>query len=66
MLVDHAPDGIFIANAHSRYQEVNVAECEMLGYSREEILGMSVTDVLPLTALHGWQARWLACEAEAQ
>ena len=32
-LVDHAPDGIFIADADGRYLEVNAAWCEMLGYS---------------------------------
>ena len=45
-LVDHAPDGIFIADAHGRYLEVNAAWCEMLGYSHDEILGMMVSDVL--------------------
>jgi PAS domain S-box-containing protein len=44
--IDHAPDGIFIANAHGQYQEVNAAGCEMLGYSREELLGMAIPDVL--------------------
>jgi PAS domain S-box-containing protein len=45
-LVEHAPDGIFIADAHGRYQEVNAAGCEMLKYSREELLTMSIVDVL--------------------
>ena len=45
-LVDEATDGIFIADADGRYQDVNPAGCEMLGYSREEILGMSMVDVL--------------------
>jgi PAS domain S-box-containing protein len=46
MLVEHAPDGIFIADAQGHYLEVNAAGCEMLGYSREEILGLSITDVV--------------------
>ena len=46
MLVDHAPDGIFITDAHGRYLEVNAAWCEMLGYSHGEILGMMISDVL--------------------
>jgi len=45
-LVEHAPDGIFIASAHGRYLEVNAAGCEMLGYTRAEILGLSLTDVV--------------------
>jgi PAS domain S-box-containing protein len=46
VLVDHAPDGIFIADSHGRYEEVNAAGCSMLGYSREELLAMAIPDVL--------------------
>ena len=46
MLVDQAPDGIFIADHEGHYQDVNAAGCTMLGYSREEILRMSFVDVL--------------------
>jgi PAS domain S-box-containing protein len=46
ILVDHAADGIFIADAQGRYVDVNPAGCEMLGYSRDEILRMSMPDVL--------------------
>jgi PAS domain-containing protein len=37
-LVEHATDGIFIAGADGRYQDVNPAGCAMLGYSRDELL----------------------------
>jgi PAS domain S-box-containing protein len=46
MLVEDAPDGIFITDAGGRYQDVNPAGWEMLGYSHDEILAMSITDVL--------------------
>ena len=45
-LVDQAPDGIFIADHQGRYQDVNRVGCMMLGYSREEILGMSMVDII--------------------
>ena len=45
-LVDHATDGIFIADPSGRYQDVNPAGCAMLGYSRDELLALSIPDML--------------------
>lgn len=48
LLVEEAADGIFLADASGRYIDVNRAGCEMLGYTREEILARSVGElVLP-------------------
>jgi PAS domain S-box-containing protein/putative nucleotidyltransferase with HDIG domain len=41
-----AADGIFIADASGHYIEVNPRGCEMLGYTREEILKLSMSDLL--------------------
>ncbi len=46
-LVEHASDGIFIADALGRYIDVNSSGCAMLGYSREEIQGMRLNDLIP-------------------
>ena len=46
LLVEQAVDGIFIADAMGRYIDVNAAGCAMLGYSREEILCLSIPDVI--------------------
>lgn len=46
-LVEQASDGIFIADLEGRYTAVNEAGCRMLGYSREELLGMRITDLIP-------------------
>jgi PAS domain S-box-containing protein len=46
-LVEQAPDGIFVADLHGRYTDVNGAGCRMLGYAREDIVGTSITDLLP-------------------
>jgi len=45
-LVEQASDGIFIADAQGRYLDVNSAGAEMLGYTREEILQLTVADVV--------------------
>src|SRR3954466_375707 len=46
-LLQQAPDGIFVADLEGRYTDVNRAGCEMLGYSREEILGKTILDLIP-------------------
>ncbi len=45
-LVEQASDGIFIADAQGKYLDVNSAGAEMLGYTRDEILQLSVADVV--------------------
>jgi PAS domain S-box-containing protein len=46
-LIQHAPDGIFVADLDGRYTDVNRAGCEMLGYAREEIVGKTIVDLIP-------------------
>ena len=45
-LVDQASDGILITDPAGRYQEVNQAACTMLGYTREELLKLSIPNVI--------------------
>lgn len=45
-LVEHAPDGIFIADAEGRYTYVNQAGCRMLGYARDELVGKTIMDLI--------------------
>lgn len=44
-IMDQAADGIFIADQTGKYLDVNRAGCEMLGYTREEILAMSIQEL---------------------
>lgn len=49
--IDNAPDGVFVADEKGRYIEANDAACRMTGYSKKELLTMSVTDMLPVESL---------------
>ena len=51
-LIEQASDGIFIANSQGAYIEVNSAGCQMLGYTREEILQKTVRDLTKLDSDH--------------
>lgn len=45
-LAEQVSDGIFVADAQGRYIDSNEAAAAMLGYTREELLTLSVPDVL--------------------
>ena len=46
LLVEHAADGIFIVDSQGFYRDVNSSGCELLGYSREEVLRMNMRDIV--------------------
>ncbi|MGV7929763.1 MAG: PAS domain S-box protein [Spirochaetota bacterium] len=48
-LFDQAADAIFVHDLDGRFIDVNRVACESLGYTREELLGMTVGDVDPDT-----------------
>ncbi len=45
-LVEQASDGIFIADLSGHYVDVNAAGCAMLGFTKEEILGFTIRDLI--------------------
>lgn len=45
-LWDQTPALIFVADEEMRYVAVNRTACETLGYSRDELLALRVTDVV--------------------
>ncbi|NJN96279.1 MAG: PAS domain S-box protein [Anaerolineales bacterium] len=48
LLMEQASDGIFITDQTGKYLEVNPKGCEMLGYSREELLQLNFfSDLIP-------------------
>jgi PAS domain S-box-containing protein len=46
LLVEHASDGIVTTDSSGRYQAVNSRFSEMVGYTREELLGLHISDLL--------------------
>ncbi len=65
-LIEQASEGIFVANLEGHYTDVNSSAGEMLGYTREELLGMRVSDLLPpedLPRLEATRERLLSGEA---
>lgn len=46
-LIEQAADGIFVYDDNFRFLEVNTKACELLGYSKEELLQLSVHDIMP-------------------
>jgi PAS domain S-box-containing protein len=47
LLIEQANDAIFLENEEDEILDVNSRACEMLGYSREELLSMKVPDLMP-------------------
>jgi formate hydrogenlyase transcriptional activator len=46
LLVEQAPNGIFLVDSQGKYLDVNSAGAEMLGYARDEILRLSIADMV--------------------
>ena len=44
-LINNATDAVYLADEKGRLVDVNNAACQMLGYSREELLSLKMTDV---------------------
>lgn len=65
-LFEQAPDGIFIAEGLSGpYLDVNPAACQLLGYSREQLLGKTRAElVAPEDVAHGEAARERALQGQ--
>ncbi|AGA91617.1 PAS domain S-box/diguanylate cyclase (GGDEF) domain-containing protein [Thioflavicoccus mobilis 8321] len=45
--IEHAPEGIFVADATRRFIDANPAACTMVGFTREELVSMTITDLAP-------------------
>ena len=43
--VEHAPVAILVADDEMRYVAANITACELLGYTRDELLRLRVTDI---------------------
>ena len=56
--IDHAPDGVFVVDETGRYREVNPAGCQITGYSEQELLAMTIADILAPESVAEGMARF--------
>ena len=56
--LDHVHEAAFLTDEHARFHYVNEESCRALGYSREELLGLSVMDIDPWRPPQEWPKRW--------
>ena len=56
--VDHAGDAVFWLGSDARFFYANARACQHLGYSREELLSMTVHDVDPDFPAEIWPKHW--------
>lgn len=62
--VDGAMECIYWITADARIQFVNHTACQFLGYSREELLRLSVLDIDPRLSVEIWLAHWQKVKRE--
>lgn len=56
--LDHAPDAIYWIDRDSKFFYVNEAACKSLGYTREELLKLSVPEIDPTWPVDKWEEFW--------
>ena len=59
-MVEQAGDGFELLDESGRYLQVNEASCRALGYTREELLDLTVVDTDPKLSQEAFQARCTA------
>ena len=56
--IDRAAESVFWMTPNGKIVYVNDAACRTLGYTREEIIGKSLTDIDPNFPAAAWPAHW--------
>ncbi len=62
--VDHAADGLLWSDCTGRLLYVSDSMCESLGYSRDELLSMTLLDVDPSLSRQQWLDNWERLKTE--
>ncbi len=57
--IDNSYDGLFWMTSDARIIDVNEAACRSLGYSREELLQLSIPDIDPLYNTDVWRQHFM-------
>jgi PAS domain S-box-containing protein len=55
---EHALDAILVADDSARYVDANPAACQLLGYTRDELLKLSVSDLTTLNSREEFDKLW--------
>ncbi|KZB79231.1 SpoIIE family protein phosphatase [Amycolatopsis regifaucium] len=55
LLVERATDAIWMLDRDLGFDEINPAACELLGYSRDELIGTPITDLLENDGSDRWR-----------
>ncbi len=58
LVFDNISDCILWISPEGRFLDVNEASCKTLGYSREEMLSLSVSDIEPSVPASAWPTIW--------
>lgn len=56
--LNRVQESVFLTDAKGRFKFVNEEACRMLGYSHDELLGMTVPDIGPEHPLERWREHW--------
>ena len=56
--LENAADAVFYIRPDAKFFYVNEAACKSLGYSREELLRMSLSDINPGFPVEIWRSHW--------
>ena len=56
--IENAADGIIWHDCEARIQHVNQAVCNLLGYTREEMVGRTIQDINPNSTKESWAKFW--------
>ena len=56
--IERANDAILWHDCDARIQHVNPAACELLGYSKEELLDLTIQDINPNSTPKSWTKFW--------
>jgi len=56
--VDHAYDSVFWVTQDGRFYDVNTSATNLLGYSREEMLNITIHDISPDFSPETWMEHW--------
>jgi len=62
--INQASDPLLWLTQDARIHFVNDAACRMLGYTREELLALSIEDISPTKTFEIWNERWQELQAK--